>query len=229
MHVSYREMPQDSLQRGERYEALPGLAGLPRWVWRRLPGPAKVVVGLLPLAVVALVLILGPGIERSKDERARAEAERLEQAREARTQRIRREQRPRHSRGEAAGAAPAARERLLDGAALAVRSDARSRVAAGALAGPILRVECEPFPRSVEGRGAHEDPARRYGRYACLAVTAEFAPGERNEGGAIGHPYRLRIDFDTGRYAFCKVTGRPGEGSIGTHPVVAVPRASGGS
>ena len=39
----------------------------------------------------------------------------------------------------------------------------------------------------------------------------------------------MRIDFETGRYGYCKVVGRPGEGSLSGHPVVAVARACGGS
>jgi hypothetical protein len=211
-----------------RYEALPGLTGLPSWIWRRLPRPAKVGVALLPFAVVGLVLALGPGIEEGKDKRASAQAERLAEARAERVERLRREQRPRFAAGEPA-ASVAGRRRLLDRGAAAVLADARARVAAGALDGPIRRVECEPYPRTVHGRGAHEDTSQRFGRYACLAVTSEFAPGEGNEGGMIGHPYRMRIDFETGRYAFCKVSGRPGEGSIGTTPLVPVPRACGGA
>lgn len=212
-----------------RYEALPGLAGLPSWVWRRLPRPAKVGVALLPFVVVGLVLALGPGIEESKEKRASAQAKRLADARAERIERLRREQRPRFGAGEPATASLTGRRRLVDRGAAAVLADARARVAAGALDGPIRRVECEPYPRTVDGRGAHEDTSQRFGRYACLGVTSEFAPGEANEGGMIGHPYRMRIDFRTGRYAFCKVSGRAGEGSIGTTPLVPVARACGGT
>jgi hypothetical protein len=214
---------------GGRYEAMPGLTGLPSWVWRRLPRPAKIGVALLPLVVVGLVLALGPGIDEGKDKRASAEAERLAQARAERVERLRREQRPKFGAGEPAVASVAGRSQLLDRAAALVLADARARVEAGALDGPIRRVECEPYPRTVEGRGAHEDTSRRFGRYACLAVTSEFAASEVNEAGAIGHPYRLRIDFESGRYAFCKVSGRAGEGSIGKAPFVPVPPACGGA
>jgi hypothetical protein len=212
-----------------RYEALPGLTGLPSWIWRRLPQPAKVGIALLPFMVVGLVLALGPGIEEGKEKRASAQAKRLAEARADRVERLRREQRPRFGAGQPAAQSLAGRRRLLDRGAVAVLADARARFAAGALDGPIRRVECEPYPRTVAARGAHEDTAQRFGRYACLAATLEFAPGESNEGGMIGHPYRMRIDFATGRYAFCKVSGRAGEGSIGTTPLVPVPRVCGGT
>jgi hypothetical protein len=214
---------------GDRYEPLPPVTRLPAWIWRRLPPVAKVGVALLPLVAVALVLALGPGIERGKEERASAEAQRVAQARAERVERLRREQQPRFARGEPAPASLTGRRRLLADAAVAVRGDARARVEAGTLSGPIRRVECEPFPRSVAGGGAHQDLSRPVGRYACLAVTTEFGATAEHEAGAIGHPYRVRIDFDTGRYAFCKVAGRAGEGSIGQAPIVRIPAACGGS
>jgi len=229
MHVLYGGMAEGPSPASDRYEALPGLTGLPSWIWRRLPRAAKVGAALLPLVAVVLVLALGPGIERGKEERASAEAERREQARAARMERLRQEQQPRFGRGAPAMASVPARESLLADAAASVRRDARARVEDGALRGPIERVACEPFPRSVARRAAHQDPSRRFGRYACLAVTSEFGASEVSEGGMIGHPYRLRIDFETGRFAFCKVSGRPGEGAIATTPHVSVPRVCGGT
>jgi hypothetical protein len=212
----------------ERYEPLPGVTGLPRWIWRRLPRAGRVALALLPVAVLALVLLLGPGIDESKDERARSEAESRQRARAERIAQLRAEQRPRFGREAPAGANLPARAGLLDAATLAVTEDARGRVAAGELDGPIRRVACEAYPRTVEQSGAHLDPGRRVGTYSCLAVTADARATEHNEASAIGHPYRARIDFETGRYAFCKVSGRAGEGSIGRQPLVPVPRACGG-
>lgn len=219
---------QEPSRHDDRYEPLPGVVGLPGWVWRRLPRAGKVCVALSPLVVIALVLALAPGIDRSKDKRAQTQSERLARQRAERNALLRAEQRPRFGRGAAAGTDVARRTTLLGEARAAVQADALRRVAAGSLDGPIRRVACEPYPRSREGRGAHLDPASDSGRYACLAITAEVPAGERAEASAIGHPYRLRIDFTSGRYALCKVSGRAGEGSIGAEPQVTVPRACGG-
>jgi hypothetical protein len=212
---------------GDRYEPLPGVAQLPGWIWRRLPPAGKVVVALLPVIAAGLVVVLAPGIERGKEERAKAEAERLAQARADRLEQLRREQRPQFVRGEPAPSV-AARQGLLGDAAASVRRDAARRVEAGTLSGPIRRVECEPYPRSDRSRGAEVDLSRPTGRYECLAITSEIEANARHEAGAIGHPYRLRIDFETGRYAFCKVVGRPGEGAIATTPFVPVAAVCGG-
>lgn len=220
---------QEPSRKENRYEPLPGIAGIPGWVWRRLPKAAKVAVALFPLVVIALVLALGPGIDRSKDERAQAEAERLARLRADRTTRLRAEQRPRFGRGAPVGADVGQRTALLREARVAVEADARRRVAAGSLDGPVRSVACEPYPRSVDSTGAHLDPTQESGRYACLAVTREVPGGERGEGSLIGHPYRVRIEFRTGRYALCKVSGRAGEGSLAVQELVPVPRACGGS
>lgn len=162
------------------------------------------------------MILLGPGIRDSKEDRRRAEAQHRARALEERVARLRAEQRPRFGSGTAGGVDRAA---LVADAQAEVGSDARRRVAAGALAGPILRVECEPYPRGSTSAA---------GRFACLAVTREVPPSERAEAAAIGHPYRVRIDFRSGRFALCKISGRAGEGSIGTAPLVTVPRACGG-
>ncbi|MGH2764211.1 MAG: hypothetical protein ACRDL4_17215 [Thermoleophilaceae bacterium] len=219
----------DGAQRSDRYEPLPGVAHLPAWLWRRLPLAARVALGLLPVAAVALAFLLGPGIDEAKDERAREDAARLASLRTERIERIRAEQRPRFRRGAPAGTDRARRTALVAALPPVITEDARARVAAGTLDGPIRSVECEPYPRTASGEGAHLDPGRRTGRYACLAVTSEVRPTELNEAAAIGHPYRVRVDFDTGRYAFCKISGRPGEGAISRRAgFPPVPAACGG-
>ncbi len=96
------------------------------------------------------------------------------------------------------------------------------------MSGPIEDVDCEPFPRNVTGVGAEDSTDQRFGRYFCVAVTARFERSAGTAGGLIGHPYRVRIDFDTGRYAFCKVSGRPGEGLLRRRIGVTIPPACGG-
>jgi hypothetical protein len=220
----------------ERYEPMPGIVDLPAWIWRRLPGPGKVAVILFPIVAIGVGLALGPGIEESKRERAQSEEQRIERERAAREARLREQQQPRLASGAAAPDSVAGRERLVAGAGASVLADARRRAAAGELRGPIRDVTCEPFPRSVSGRGAEHDLSRRAGSYSCLAVTARFEGSQRDEQGAyaqseagvIGHPYRVRIDFSTGRYAFCRVAGRAGEGGLRARQAVTVPRVCGG-
>jgi hypothetical protein len=212
----------------DRYEPMPGIIDLPGWIWRRMPPVARVGVALGFVALIAVAVAIAPGIRESKSEREQAEQQERQQARAAREARIRREQRPRFVTGPPATAGVAARRRLLDAASASVLADARRRVATGQLRGPIRGIDCEPFPRNVAGIGVEDSTEQRFGRYACLAVTAEFTRSEASTGGLIGHPYRMRIDFDTGRYAFCKIAGRPAEGQLKRRLGVTVPPVCGG-
>src|SRR5262245_26327434 len=169
---------------------MPYRCALPAWTWRRLPRAGKVAVALAPVVGVVLVLTLGPGIERSKREREQAEAARIERARAQYIAQAREEQRPRTGDVFAGD-----RGRALAAVSSAVRADAAARVAE-----PILRVDCAPYPTGATGAD---------GRYECLAVTADVPATARSPAGARGHAYRVRIDFENGRYAFCKLAPRP--------------------
>ena len=213
----------------ERYEPMPGLLDLPGWLWRRMPPVAKGALVVAFVSLIAVALIIGPDIRESKSQREKAEQQQRERARQANEARLRREQRPRFVNGPAATSGVPARRRLVDAASASVLVDARRRVATGELRGPIQGVDCEPFPRNVAGIGADDSTELRYGRYACIAVTARFEETENTSGGLLGQAYRLRIDFDTGRYAFCKIAGRPGEGQLKRHLGVTTPVECGGN
>jgi hypothetical protein len=212
----------------ERYEPMPGLLDLPGWLWRKMPPIAKGGLVLTFVGLIAVALIIGPGIRESKSEREKAEQQERLRARHAREARIRREQRPRFVDGPAATSGVPARRRLVDAASVSVLTDARRRVEAGTMDGPIEDVDCEPFPRNVAGIGAEDSTDLRYGRYSCLAVTAKFEQTENTSGGLLGHAYRVRIDFDTGRYALCRIAGRPAEGQLKRRLGPTVPAVCGG-
>jgi hypothetical protein len=201
----------------DRYEPLPGIAALPGWIWRKLGRRIRTVAVVALLAVGATVAALTPAILESKEERAEAERRERAEHRAEVARALKAEQRPRFRRSGSVAPPGAAAERRLDARAAlmdelsaAILTDARLRVRRGALDGPVRRLQCEPFPRTLDGVGADRDLSRRIGRYACIAVTAEFARGEESIGGVIGHRYRTRVDFESGRYAFCKISGQAG-------------------
>jgi hypothetical protein len=99
-----------------------------------------------------------------------------------------------------------------------ILADARRR----GLPSPILRASCEPFPKTVGEPAPERNPGVTIGSYACLAVTSEIDRSAATTGGEIGDPYRARLDFATGRFAFCKVAGRP---DPIPDPEVTTPRA----
>ena len=210
----------------DRYEPLPGLAQLPGFVWRRLPRAAKLAVVAAAAAAVIAAIALAPSIGRSRDEHARKEATERARIQQQDLERTRREQRPRFARGTPARTDLAARGRLLASAEASIQADASTRSAAGEFNGPIMRVQCESYPPGATQPDA--DASKRAGRYACLAVTSEVPATAGNRGGLLGHPYRVRIDFRTGRYAFCKVRGRPGELAVRARRSGTLPRVCGG-
>lgn len=186
------------------------------------------------VALLATLVLLAVGaavvFSEQRDVTARnAAAEEHERvaAKERRAVEIERDQRPRTGRSVAspATAAPAEqfakRDQALNELRAAIGTDARERVRAGKLDGPIVEIECERFPRadSADLVVPERDLSISEGRYSCLAVTRRF------KGGVFGHPYRALLDFTTGEYAYCKITGSP---ELARDPRLATPRACGG-
>jgi hypothetical protein len=184
----------------QRYEPLPGFEGLPARLWRRTGRRTRIAIGLVLLAASVLTAILVPAIQR--DQRARAAAERQERAvgHAAAVKALLAEQRPRFGRSTAA-----ARPAMLADLETAILTDSRSR----GLEDPVLRARCEPFPKTIAEPPPERDPHRTGGSYSCIAVTSEIDRSAASAGGELGYAYRAGLDFTTGRYALCKVAGRP--------------------
>jgi hypothetical protein len=194
---------------------------------------ARIAAALAVVAAIAIAVALVPGVLESKHERAESEQRARAELRAQRIRELEAEQRPRvrRSRSVAAPGAVAeerlaARAGLMDELSGNVLADARRRARGGELDGPIQRVVCQPFPRTVDGVGADRDLSRRRGRYSCVAVTAAFGRGEASIRGVIGHQYRVLVDFQTGGYAYCKISGQAGPSR---EQLVTTPRACGGS
>jgi hypothetical protein len=220
------------MPRPDHYEPLPGFTDLPGWLWRRTGPGVRIAVGVLLLAAIAAAAALGPQIGESKRERAQSEEAERAERRAQLIRELRAEQRPRFRRSDSVappgaghGQRLAARAALMDELPAAILTDARGRARRGELDGPVRGVECEPFPRSVDGSGAEKDLSERRGGYSCIAVTAEFGQSGATVAGVIGHRYRALVDFETGRYAFCKVSGQAGPSR---EQLVTTPEACGG-
>jgi hypothetical protein len=223
--------------RSDRYDPLPGFTELPGYLLRKLsPGGrrrAALIAGLAVAGLAVALYFIIPAITETKEERAAAER-RAAQVREAHlVARLRAEQRLRDGQGTPArglggAAAISARQALAADLATAVDRDARARVRSGEFAHPILRVDCERFPRGAHGEDPATDLASSTGRYSCLAITADTPRTERNSASSLGYPYRARVDFPSGKFTFCKISGRPGEGSLTRHFPARVPVACGG-
>lgn len=166
---------------------------------------------LLLIGAVGAAIVAIPAITTSKREQAAKDRREELANRAAERRRLVAEQRPR-------------RGRLDDGAAVpqveaAIGADANRRVESGELETPVRRADCERLDRD----------ARRT-LLTCTAITSDVAATKTTRGVLTGYPYRARIERADGRYAFCKTSGQPGEGSLGSRRdlVVPLPRACGG-
>ena len=199
----------------DRREPLPGLLGLPAYFWRKLSPTGRrgavVAGGLLLAGAVAAGLVLGPRIAETRRENEAQERRDEARVRAAERTRLAAEQRPR--RGVLDVAAPAAQ---VAGLERAITRDAQARNRTGELGNPARRTDC---------RGLGRDGARLL--FACTAVTSETEAVEGSSGVLVGYPYRAALTEESGRYAFCKISGRPGEGSFVRPAPVELPRACG--
>lgn len=202
----------------DRYEPLPALLSLPSFLYRKLGprGRLAVKVGgtLFVAAVTVAAIVLLPRIAESNREREAQEEREAAAALAERVRRLRAEQRPHSGRAEP----DASRSAVVAGLEAEILADARARSSRGRLQGPAAnRVECGPLT------GA--DPGASRVAYDCIAVTSDLPSREDLPGGVIGHPFRAVADLSTGRFTWCKVSGRPGEGSLTSGGLVRIPRA----
>ena len=201
-------------QPADRHEPLPGLFGLPGHLLRQLsPAARKAVLALAALLVAAAVvtaIVLGPRIADSNRERAAQQRQAERQARAAELARLRAEQRPRT--GTIASGAPIA------GVEAAITRDAHARLSTGELKTRVRRTDCRPVGHDAADRLL----------LACTAITSEVPASESTRGVLVGYPYRGAVAPITGRYAICKTSGRPGEGSLTRPAPVELPKACGG-
>ena len=202
----------------DRYEPLPGLLSLPSFLYRKLGPRGRTAVKLggvaFVVAVAVAAIVLVPRIAETKRERADQERRDAAAAFAQRRRRLIAEQRPQRGRSEPS----ASRGGVLRDLERAILADAKARAAAGRLAGPAAkRVECKPLTGS--------DPAATRVPYDCIAVTSDLPSIEGSPQGVLGYPFRAVAHYSTGRFAWCKVSGRPGEGSLTSAGPVRIPRA----
>jgi hypothetical protein len=169
------------------------------WLWIGVAATLAPVVALAALAPHLLTLKREHAAERAAVDHAASGRE---------SARLRVVQRPRAGRLPS-GAAASVRTRRADVVALeaAITRDARARVAAGSLDGPVRETLCGPLERVTHGTrlvrtGDEADLRRRIGRYDCIAVLRDVVEDGRVVA-HFGHAYVGAIDFATGAYVVC--------------------------
>jgi hypothetical protein len=221
----------------DRYEPLPSLPELPGFLLRKLSQRGRwlpwVVAALVVAVAVVVVVLLAP---HNRSNAANRDAQQAQQAAARKAElhaRWEREARPIYGRGPAAPdphgeAALAPRRALVAGLEDAVTADAAARARRGELDGTYRSTGCFRFPKGVDDLPPADDLANSVAIVECIAVAANVSPSDTTTGSMIGQPYRARVDFARGRYAFCKIVQQPGELAIQRKPVIDIPRACSG-
>jgi hypothetical protein len=180
---------------------------IPPVPWRKVAAGAV----LLALAALAFAVFAAPAIDEAKDERSAREQRELDQRAAARRARIVAMQQPRF--GRARSSQP--RAAVVAHAETAIGRDARERFS------PRARTaSCDPAPGI--------DPGAPKVAYDCLSATTDIEGAGEQEGarGELGYPYRAIVDFETARYAFCRINPVPSEKAIpDPRKTIGLPRA----
>lgn len=217
----------------ERRKPLPSFWAVPGHLLGGLSrGGRRLAVGAF-LGLIAVVAVFGlavvPDLRADRESRAAGEARRAAAERSALIAELDRQAQARVGTGPAtAGVADgrlvARRRSLLVTLEDDVRADAQARADRGELRGTYRSARCFEFPKRLTDRTPEQLTNRPVLRMECIAVASRVRPSERSTGSLIGQPFRARIDFERGRYAWCKIVQRPGELSI-QQALVRVPRA----
>jgi hypothetical protein len=190
------------------------------------------VLALVVGGVVALVAVgrhdRGPGAsERAAAEKSalvklRREQVRLRAARlrdpavRHERARLRGEQAPHFARGRPGFRSRAAQSALVGALERSITADANSRFHSGEFDKPTLETQCEHL---VRPQVLHPPPpglSSTSAGYECTAATVKFKTTVSRTGTAIlGFPFWARVNFRTGRYAWCKINLLPSEHGIG--------------
>ena len=196
----------------QHYEPLPGLLGLPRFVWRRTPRPARIALVVLAAAAAVGTAIAIPLIASGKREGA-AEERRADAVAKARAERrLRADQAPRRDRAAHAPRAPEAAREAAITAALerAITADARARYRAGTLSGPAVK---STVCRADSTQLADLQPAARRAGGAVLECLAATSVSMRPDGArfAIGFEFIAAANWRRATFTWCKTNPPPGE------------------
>jgi hypothetical protein len=178
---------------------------------------SAIVLAVIAAIGIVAALVVPAMRDSAAEERAaeRAKQERLVAAEQAR---ITREQRPQFASGPARRPREtvlAHRARLVEAGAAIITADARRRMKAGTISGPVAGTECTPFPTTATRRTQEADPRLPANRYECLAYERRFPLSElegKARTGIIGQPYWLVVDYRKASFAYCRLIPRAGEG-----------------
>jgi hypothetical protein len=194
-------------------------AEIPPIPWRKIGIYSAVTVVVLGIAAAIIV----PKVDSAKKEGAARDAKALAGRQAVERARIIADQRAHYGTGERpqgfaklpTSAQMQARADLFGAAQAAVLADARRRAEQGSLQGPIKDVRCETTPPGGSTPAHPESDLKlRSGAWDCTAITDHIQRTSVNVAGALGYPFRLKVDFRRFTYVWCKQNPVAGERSV---------------
>ena len=200
-------------------------------IWRS--GVARLVAVAVAIAAVVAIVIAVDGddpkpspsqrtaaekarLARLEREQARLRAERLrDPAVRRELARLRKEQKPHFASGRPGRGSRARQEALITSLERSITGDARARFKARELNHAIYDTVCVHLVRPNTPKPPPPPLDAVQAGYECTAVTNRVPRTARNAAAIVGFPFWARVNFETGRYAWCKVNLQPSEGGIG--------------
>jgi hypothetical protein len=175
-----------------------------------------VALGVMVVALIALVLNSVVSSRNDRDRRAAAKATIAERAR------LKRLQAP--HRGAATDLRPApgasdldrlaARAALVRNVEAAITRDAQARDRAGELQGPIVRTECGPLLKAKDAVPDDRILTKPIGRYDCVAIKHSVTGEAGQSVGDLGFAFVAALDFKRFTYVWCRNTPAQGERGV---------------
>ena len=184
----------------------PRNARVPPVPWRKIG--IWTAVGVVVCGVALAIAV--PRIDTGKRAGAARDAASLAASRAAEHRRLVAEQRV--HRGRAAGRGD--RVAIYGAATSAVLADAKARVADGELETAVSGIVCAPAEGSGQPAHVERIASVPVGAFDCTAITGKIARSSRNVAGALGYPFRLKVDFAHRSFLWCKQNPLPGERSV---------------
>lgn len=108
----------------------------------------------------------------------------------------------------------AARKALVGAVERQITRDARARVKAGELDGPIASSSCGPILKSKTAIPDDRVLSKHIGRYDCVAIKHHVINGEHQKVAELGFAFVAALNFDTYTYTWCRNTPAQGEAGV---------------
>jgi type II secretory pathway pseudopilin PulG len=206
-------------------------AEIPPIPWRKIW--IATAIGVVALGAAAALIV--PAIQSSKDRAAKRDAAQLAADYAADVKRITKLEHPTFGKAPkpsnfdslSPAGQRAMRARLFQTAQQDMLVDAKARVKTHEFNRDIQAISCDEYPPRPADEKTHPETnlRKRVGVWDCTAVQDYITVPGKDDAGAFGYPFRLKVDFKRFSYVWCRENPPPGERAmLDPRKVVGLPR-----